>query len=573
MLELRFALFCVAALAVASCGGGTTADTGSTTPTSTAPPGTTPEGGAAFYLPFVATSTSGGETGLLVVPSNSPASTPIFVTQTPSNAQAVRLLGLSKELTSNSSNVVTSWSPYALLYAATGGDGSAHVYALNLSDVSVAPAATQASSLSLSSMTDICGFVQSAQTQVSDPTTLFVVLQTNSGGASSCGTGGDVYQVIHYSDSADTAPTVVNITTPTLATLLPLYQASGKLGGLVLLNSTTNDLDFYSDDTFTNPSVLTGGVTSWFDVADDSSVDNTGGVGATTAFLSMTTASGTSLWRVPSSGSAANVYTASGILQGVADQNNVYFVDGVPGTQKIYQEALGGGTPTELYGATVSGLSIPSQYTLVGSNGTQLVMIQSGFATGGGISMSLATLPVGTPATPTAIAGPFSGAVTAAMCPATFGDITTDDLLVNVTAIGSTTTDSSEVLTPAGAVKQALLTDSTFGAVVTCGNGFGSVVQIQGITDTGGGYGGGTVDALNLSSLTATQLSTTSGSGSYTVPSGDMLSVIFLSETIGLGSVGPSSGGVSSGMAVDLSKSQIVPVSVPYSDVTINLPR
>ena len=584
MLKSHFALSCIAALAVAACGGGAATSTGSggTTPAGSDPGGSSQGSSPSFYLPFVATSSNGGETGLFVVPSDNLAATPVFVTQTPSSAQSMAVLALSKELAPNNSNVVTSSSPYALLYTATGSDGNAHVYALNLSDVAVAPAATQVSSLSLSSVADICSILGSAQTEVSDPTTLFVVLHTNAGGQSNCGSGGDVYQVIHYADSATTAPTVVDITTsmPALGAsappygLVPLYQTSGALGGMVLLNSTTGDLDFYSDDTFTNPTVLAAGVTSWSDIVDDSAVDNTGGVGATTAFLSVTTSNGTSLWRVTSSGTASTIYSASGSLQGVADQSNVYFTDTVLlSGQKIYQEAISGGTPAELYGTTVSGLTIPPQYRLVGSNGTVLVLTTSTLSTSGNAAMLVATLPVGTPATPTNIAGPFSGIMTAALCPATFGDVTSDDLLLNVTLGASngstaTTTYSTEVLTPAGAVKQAILTDSTFALLPGCGNGFGSVLQISGITDTGGGYGGGTVSALNLSSFSTTPLSTTSGNGSYTIPSGDTLSVAFLSDTIGLGAVFPQAGRVAGGIGVDLSKDLIVPVSVPYSDVT-----
>jgi len=116
----------------------------------------------------------------------------------------VGVAGLSKQLTMSSSNVVTSSAPYALLYYAAGGDGNAHVYGLKLADTSVAPSATQVSSLSLNSVSDICGSIGFGQTNVYDPKTLFVVLHTNVGGASSCGKGGDVYQMVHYTDSSTT---------------------------------------------------------------------------------------------------------------------------------------------------------------------------------------------------------------------------------------------------------------------------------------------------------------------------------------------------------------------------------
>jgi hypothetical protein len=76
------------------------------------------------------------------------------------------------------------------------------------------------------------------------------------------------------------------------------------------------------------------------------------------------------------------------------------------------------------------------------------------------------------------------------------------------------------------------------------------------------------VNALDLSSFSATALSTTSGNGTYTIPAGETVQpVIFLSDVIGSGAVASFSAGVSSGLAFDLSKSLIVPVTVPNSNV------
>lgn len=558
MRNFQLAGFCMAVAGLVACGGGGAgSDSGGQTK------GTDPGGvsaGSGFYLPFVATSTSGGETGVFVIPSNNLSATPVFVTRTPASSQNVSAIPL----------LTQSAAPYAVVYIAVGSDGNAHVYSLNLSNTAVAPSATQLSTLSLSSMADLCGIVGWAQTTVSDPTTWFVVVHT-------CGTGGDVYQVIHYNDSPTTAPTVVNITAPTNA-LTALYQSDGALGGLVLLDTATGNLDFYGDDTFTSPKVLTTGVSASYDMIDDSTVDNTDSVGATTAFLSVTTTSGTSVWRVPASGAASKVYTASGNLSrlGVADASNVYFSDNaIPGGQAIYQEPIAGGTPTALYRSTVNGLPPPPAYMLVGSNGTSLVLTANGGSAAGGISTSVVTLPVDTPTAPTTIAGPFAGVATVSMCPYTLGNTTGDDVLVNVTqgTPGSTSVSySSEVLTPGGAVKQPALVNSAFVSTPVCSVAFGAVLQVRGITDTNGAYGGGTVSELNLSTFITTTLSTTTGSGTYTVPSGDQLFVTFLSADIGLGIVGSQPNGTpSGGVAVDLSKSLIVTVSVPNSTVSVLL--
>lgn len=563
MRNLWFAAACMAVLVLVGCGGGgsspepgpggsssgTSSSGGSSSGSSSS--GSSSSGGSGLYLPFIATSTSGGETGVFVIPSNNLSATPVFVTRTPATSQAVSVVALLKQLSSG-----TSSSPYALAYIAVGSDGNTHVYSLNLSPTSVAPSATQLSTLSLSSMADICGIVGSAQTKIADPTTWFVVVHT-------CGAGGDVYQVIHYNDSPTTNPTVVNLAAPPNS-LTALYQSDGALGGVVLLNSATGDLDFYSDDTFTSPKVLTTGVSASLDIADDSTADNTGSIGATTAFLSVTTSSGTSVWRVPASGAASNVLAASGSLTpGVADDNNVYFSDNDPasGGQVIYQEAIAGGTPTALYRSTIGGPALSTPYMLVGSNGTSLVLTAIGGTPPNDISTSVLTLPVGTPATPTTLAGPFSGTAAVSMCPSATGDVTSDDILLNVA-------EGSEALTPGGVVKQSMLANSAF---VAC-SGLGSVLQVRGITDTSGGYGGGTVSAINLASFSATTLSTTTGSGTYTVPSGDKLSVLFLSAAIGLGSVAPQPNSTTSdGIAVDLSKSLIVTVSVPNSTVNMQL--
>ena len=196
----------------------------------------------------------------------------------------------------------------------------------------------------------------------------------------------------------------------------------------------------------------------------------------------------------------------------------------------------------------------------------------------GSTSSSVLTLPVGSAATPTVIAGPFSGMVSAAMCPATFGNVASDDLLLNVTQTvtsGSTTTYSysTEVLTPSGAVAQATLADSAFPGLPACTGNFGTVLQVRGITDTNGGYGGATVSAFDLGTSSVTALSTTSGSGSYTVAPGDVAEGGFLSDDIGSGFVGPYSqpGSISSGLAFDIAKTLIVPVTVQDSNVSVLL--
>jgi len=92
MFTLRFALVCATALTSAACGGGAVSgsDSGGRAGVPVAALAAVGGGGggggggtSGFYLPFVATSTSGGDTGVFVIPSDALSSTPIFVTGPP----------------------------------------------------------------------------------------------------------------------------------------------------------------------------------------------------------------------------------------------------------------------------------------------------------------------------------------------------------------------------------------------------------------------------------------------------------------------------------------------------------
>jgi hypothetical protein len=96
----------------------------------------------------------------------------------------------------------------------------------------------------------------------------------------------------------------------------------------------------------------------------------------------------------------------------------------------------------------------------------------------------------------------------------------------------------------------------------------GSALQITGITDTAGGYGGGTFNAVNVGTLASTALTTTGGAA-YTVPAGYVSGFTQLSTTIGAGLLAPmgASSAVSDGGAYDLSKDLIVPISLTNTNV------
>jgi hypothetical protein len=156
--------------------------------------------------------------------------------------------------------------------------------------------------------------------------------------------------------------------------------------------------------------------------------------------------------------------------------------------------------------------------------------------------------------------------------PTTGGEPATDLVFVNVANItsgggGTTFSYSSEVLTPTGTVKKALTSNSVFlfdGASYLSG----SALQITGITDTNGGYGGGTFNAVNLGTLASTAL-TTAGGAAYTLPAGYLTGFEQLANTIGAGVLAPmgGSGAPILGGAYDLSKDLIVPISLTNTNI------
>ena len=119
----------------------------------------------------------------------------------------------------------------------------------------------------------ICPIGFSSETDVTQPTTLFAVIEV--GTATQCASGGGTFEVVHYLDSATTAPVVVSINTTDINSV---YQ-NGKLTGLLLFDSTTRSFDVYADDTFTSPTQkITGlsGVNYVAGVLDEATLSTTG---------------------------------------------------------------------------------------------------------------------------------------------------------------------------------------------------------------------------------------------------------------------------------------------------------
>ncbi len=196
-------------------------------------------GGGSFWIPYSAKpipNTNGGSLGLFVIPSNKIST---MTAPTPATAQwivqneATQLLALGVNYTVN--NNVLSFSPQFMMYAATtsGGTPVTQIYGLTLDDTSSVPVPTQIGDLALPSTQQICNWFQS-QTSLSDPTTVFVILEiaSASGGAFACVEGPFTYEVVNYTDSASRAPGTLPIN-PGIDGIFSLYN-DGSLVGLYL---------------------------------------------------------------------------------------------------------------------------------------------------------------------------------------------------------------------------------------------------------------------------------------------------------------------------------------------------
>ena len=99
--------------------------------------------------------------------------------------------------------------------------------------------------------------------------------------------------------------------------------------------------------------------------------------------------------------------------------------------------------------------------------------------------------------------------------------------------------------------------------------GSANIFEIEGITDTNGGYGGSTIDSISLTSLGSTAL-TTAGGSAYTVPAGYLVSLNGFNGTgIATGflisAANPNAPTI--GAAVDVSHSVILPLNLTNTNV------
>jgi hypothetical protein len=472
-------------------------------------------------------------------------------------------MGFGANYTTNGTTL-TGYSAAVLMYAGIGSDSMVHIYGLDLSNVAVVPTPTQITTLSVTDPALICNYTQ-AQTDNSNPTTLFLVLEIAGSGGCGSSTVPDTFEVVRYTDPATAAPAVVNITTTNIT---PLYTA-GVLSGIVVLDQGTSKLNFYSSSAFTAPTALVTGALE-ANLLYDYSDSLRSVAGSTYAFFDVTVGTTDYLYRVTAAGVATNLFTGAGSLNQdtVADNTNLYFLDFVTGSSTLtfYQEPLAGGAPTALYVATLPGASATN---LIGSNGTRLIFDQVVSGSNSALTSTLYSIPTGAASTAaTTIGAPLSGGVVAFVAGSTPADPATNKLFVSVNVNDNTTTPatvarSTLVYDFNGTLLQPQLANSVFqNGSSLFANG---VVQFKGITDTSSTYGGSSPYSVNIADLTSAVFKTSAGSP-YVVPSLDSAYLVPLSTSVGeVGLFGASA--TSAGAAYDLSQLLVVPVTLANSNV------
>lgn len=546
-------------------------------------------GGGAYWIPYSAFPTPNvtpvGKNGLFLIPSDKLSSSPAPTWVTTDTTQ---LLGIGTQITVTGG--VATYSPQVMMYADTDSTGTTRIFGLTLAGTGTVPTPTQISNVALPSGQQICSVGASAETDVTQPTTLFAVLEV--GTLAQCGSGGGTFEVVHYTDAKTTAPVVVSIST----TLINSVYQNGKLVGLLLLAGSS--LDLYANDTFTSPVAKITGLTTANYVAG---VLNEATLSTSAVYYQVSTATANELYRIDGSTLAAtlvqNMGTGSIGNPVVQDDTNLYYTVLTPGasnteTATINQVAVAGGTPKVLYTSPsfeVLPGTLVDGYQLVGSNDSIVVFEFSSSPYTSGIqdptksTATLFTVPVGTTTTtPTTLANYTAGnELPDVFLAAPSGSgYAANTLFATVEHSTGTfplyTRAFSAVSIPLnGSKAPAPIANSVYEPLAIISSHLtDSVWQVTGITDTNGGYGGGTANLVNVSNLTDTPFTTTGG-GHYVFAAGFSGSLAAISSNnIAIGIINNSAAVLSGGgtleedgAAADLSSDFLYQIRITNTEV------
>jgi hypothetical protein len=573
-------------------GSGTVMSADVTNVAVTCAPSTTGGGPSPFWIPFVASPVSGaadGQTGLFVIASNAIAAatapTPAFVANT-----APTLLGFAFQ-GFVSGGGTTYQTPAVLIYAAPDMAGNQHIYGLDLTDTSKVPAPKELTSLSVAPPQHICAVGQ-LETDLTMADSLAAIVYETAGTPGAmpgttgyCNSGTGTYYAVPYSAGMTDDPSKYMITLPGATAdnsaitndgePSALYLSSGALSGIELWDAANGNVLFYTDDTFTTSTTMQTSVPTPVACVNINAVLNgvKDSVGGRLLVAEVTTsgevASGAS-YQLTAAGEAEQFF-AGDAASCITDTSNLFFIGAPSGTATyaIYQEPVAATPPAQML------LSIPAPtlftgQSLIGSDGTDL-FLESTSISETGLSTSIEYVPEGTlSASATNIAGPYSGEVTSVfLAPAS--SPANDLIIVNeLNVTGSPATESWEgfALSTTGTAKltspNAYL--ASFGTFTT--ELAGNLLELSGITDTTGTYGGGTFNQLDVSTLMATPL--LAGGTAYAIPAGYLSSVSgFFGTSIAAGTMAAGSDAPlpSIGFAIDVSQHAILPITIKDTNV------
>jgi len=550
-------------------------------------------GGSPFWLPFAEmpdTSATGGVNAIAVLPSGNITSSPNLDTVATGSFQVI---DFTYEYELNSGTA--TYFPQYVIYEATDKNGNQQLYNLSLVASASAPVPVQLGNIAVASTQSICRS-KLVQTDLTDPTSFFVLLDI---GTTDCNGLSDTYEVVHSGDSATTSPTVVSVT----STDVDILYSDAKMTGMVLYQPNSNTVDFFADDTFTNPKTLFSNIFAEEDMSVGSLRDVTT---FTTESLFITiqpnSSSAWTLYRIDDSGDATSVMTLANEYvyfdgSGTGDDSNIYFFTSANAngvfTETLNQVPAGGGSPMQLFQKE---LASGETVSLLGSNDSNVVF-QDNVPKSGNTSAAVTfySVPVGktstsaTPLNATAYPGT-SSTVNGFMVSPSLTDLSGALVLVditNVTVTGNTSTTqySSIALQPGSTSSATPTANSVYGAFGTLGSAAtGLAWQITSITDSNGGMGGGTLNLTDVTTLANTPLTTTGG-GNYVIPAGyhsigrAQGSLVAISSTGIAGGVlanenektvssaNPANKYGAIGLAIDLNAGFVLPEEVAATDV------
>jgi len=476
-----------------------------------------------------------------------------------------------------SGSTVTAYSPWAAVYAAADTHGLSQLYGLPLLDTNDAnpPVPVQIGSLS-QPPASLCGSFHGGYANVLTPATAFFILSYAPSGGS-CSSPTTV--LINWTDSSSTAPTPI----PAGESFTDLYlYPSGNLYAEVALTGFNGKLNIYpasgtGTPSFSSPTTVTSGVST---VEHHAITVNHSGVASSTVLFENVLSMGKYyLYRIDTSGNQALVYSAAGTLDAapllavnistVFDDTNLYFIDMVgsspPITYNFYEAPINCGgstgvscTPVQIGTATEPTTAFPegTLFSLVDTDGSHLIVEDVSTPFG------LYTLPVtGGAAQAPALLWQYNA--TGATGILAFLDYGTDHLFVNEinstpTSLVLTPTSITPLLAPAGGTEFIQWAPPIAGGPTN-----DTVLQFQNLP-ADGTDGGALINVMKADSFATTVVDL--NSGPYLPPAQSSVVLAPVSNTIGFGTQVPATG-PNEGLVIDVSKHQIITISVPDTNV------